>query len=151
VSRRNKLRGVALSIAHSFSSRNNDLNGYWAMGILCAHAIATKHEEVNIDLLGMEISPANDELRPIAEHYSKLLAANLAGQRVASDAVVRADVSARFDIEPDAKRALGELPFVCTVTLGDQQKNQATAEASGSCWPHSPLRESRRLFQNQLR
>lgn len=36
--RRSELNGVASDIVRSFVSRNNDLRGYWALGMLCVYA-----------------------------------------------------------------------------------------------------------------
>ncbi len=54
---RNELRGIAAGIAGKFISRNTDIDGYWAMGVLYEAADKDFAKHIRLDLLSGESLP----------------------------------------------------------------------------------------------
>ena len=57
--RRKEIKGIAAGFVSHFISRINDINGYWAMGILHKYALNNLSTSVEIDVLTHVISPGN--------------------------------------------------------------------------------------------
>ena len=142
------LNGVAAGILGSFVSRNNDSNGYWAVGQLRALAADRGWTTVQVCL------------QPIAEHDSALLE-ELAGRyRAVLDrlllaaglsprTVCMAKVVVRFQLklaELQASRILPTTwgtPFSCKVVITDARGRLYWRERFDFCAPHDPSRELR--------
>ena len=58
MSGRNKLRGVAHAVLGSFISRNNDIDGYWALGLLRSFADTAGVAELRFDLVTGTAEPS---------------------------------------------------------------------------------------------
>jgi hypothetical protein len=59
---------VANGLAGSFISRNNDVGGYWGLGKL-----RLRFEQINIDLLSKQLSPADGEFQDMVNRYAEWL------------------------------------------------------------------------------
>lgn len=77
-----ELGSLASGMLHSFVSRNNDLDGYWGIGVLYLYAQQVGDLTVSIDLLRAEIAPAvyllpRDNRQPkfeaLIDRYSSML------------------------------------------------------------------------------
>ena len=68
------LKNVASNLCGSFASRNNDLDGYWAIGKLRSLAERNGQTTVLLDLLASSTQPSSSELAPVLAHYRGLLA-----------------------------------------------------------------------------
>ena len=68
------LTNVASNLCGSFASRNNDLDGYWAIGKLRSLAERNGQTTVLLDLLASSTQPSSSELAPVLAHYRGLLA-----------------------------------------------------------------------------
>lgn len=68
------LTNVASGLCGSFASRNNDLDGYWAIGKL--HSLAERNGQTTVllDLLELSTQPSASEFAPVLAHYRGLLA-----------------------------------------------------------------------------
>lgn len=55
--RRKQLKNLAYGIAGRFTSRNNDLNGYWALGILYSAAEDAGTNRVRLDIISQTATP----------------------------------------------------------------------------------------------
>jgi hypothetical protein len=148
MSRRRSIKSIASGLAGSFISRNNDVDGYWGIGMLCLLCRQNSLETISISLLGEETEPlASDELvRGIKDHYSEKLSQMLSKAKIEPSWVRSATVSLVFGTS-------GELPepplstwggaFLCTVEIMDDLGQSRTASLAGRCGPHDAKRESR--------
>jgi uncharacterized protein len=66
------LKGVAAGLAGSFVSRNNDVEGYWGIGLLCRDATQTSGK-VLLNLSQRLSSPATPSCVHITEAYAQHL------------------------------------------------------------------------------
>jgi len=139
--RRRELRGAAHGLLGAFVSRNNDVGGYWALGKLYKHAEATGVAEVRVDMVRSIITPPNAQFAGMVEYFHQMLSRQLASRALPSDWLSAAEITVQFTGQNDAKEP-GDM-FECLVSLTDDRGRQHQARASGSCWAHSPFRESR--------
>ncbi|HEY0587723.1 MAG TPA: hypothetical protein VGD52_16420 [Pseudoduganella sp.] len=155
--RRSEIGSVASGILHSFVSRNNDLEGYWGIGVLYLYARKVGELTVMLDLLRGTINPPAARLLPIygkpnfqalIGQYKAMLYALLHKRNVPESWVAEAVFSIEFESKA-AKPAypkIGEdtAAFVCRLSIKDDLGRERVFRLDGWCWPHSPWRESRR-------
>jgi hypothetical protein len=126
---------VARGTAQSFASRNNDVDGWWAIGLLLAE-LGTGDEAYRIDLVSGGAVPVINEpglaaLGPawahylqwsLAQHGLDLAQVDQAGLTLLFDRT--AEVQSRFPGGPDR-------PFRCTVEIRDDRGRLHTGSAEG--------------------
>ena len=61
MARRREFRNIGVGLLSSFVSRNNDVYGYWGIGKLYSHMLASKSMILSIDLINEKIEPENNE------------------------------------------------------------------------------------------
>lgn len=140
---RSLLQGIAHSLAETFISRNNDIDGYWGIGMLYAEALRHASQRTAMDLLRGPVAPAGPSARSACAHYAADLAARL--ERCGNPAVAAAVITLEFGTFGRCKappRLSYGSPFVCTVTLTPPTGRPCSASRAGHAAPHSS-RESR--------
>jgi len=70
---RNELKGISAGIASSFISRNNDVDGYWAIGILYKIASESGDNKFTLNLLSGESSPNFKYSNRVSQPYHNYL------------------------------------------------------------------------------
>lgn len=145
--RRRDLKGIAGGIAGSFVSRNNDVDGYWAMGLLCELSRHMNISSITIELENPELSrPATDLVNRISGGYRKMLHHMLAQRGLEVRMVKRAYISVEFGTSgglPTPPLNTWGGPFLCTVGITDDLGQERTVDVAGRCGPHDPRKESR--------
>jgi len=144
-----KLKGVATGLLGSFVSRNNDIDGYWGVGVLCREAAESKRDVIVLDLCQGLGSPDTSASAFAAAAYTQRLAVVLRNAHFAQSCVTGAKIILKFG-EPSATHAR-EVAFNCSVVLTDNAGRSCTVASSGHCWPHDPafeLRSARRAGSN---
>jgi len=140
---RSLLQGIAHSLAETFISRNNDIDGYWGIGMLYAEALRHASPRVSIDLLQGHLNPPGPAARSACTHYSADLAARL--ERCGNPAIEAAVITVEFGTfglcKSPPRLSYGS-PFVCTVTLVSPTGRPRSASRAGHAAPHSS-RETR--------
>lgn len=142
-----RLRHVAAGLRDAFISRNNDLQGDWALGPLYAHADAAT-KTVVLHLLDGRAMPPSLPADAVARKYTAYVRHALEKLGLADGDVVRAEVALAFDVVPDMplqrSGALGQ-PFLLTVTLALGDGRQASYRRYGFCLPNPPFVFSKRF------
>lgn len=136
MARRKILKGIASGLISSFNSRNNDVEGYWGLGMLKAHA-----QHVTISLLDGGVSPATDRFALMAAIYRRQLMAAMERHQLPSSWVVSAVITVAF--EPASPELLA--PYRCTCAIVDDLGAVHAASAEGRCWAHNARRESQSM------
>lgn len=133
-----KLRHVAAGLLGSFVSRNNNVDGYWAIGVLYLEAAASDNI-VQLRLLEREAAPPSATTMLVASNYAEFLRRALIKQLVEWEELAAANIDLQFDTAPDRRdlecRSAGD-PFVCTVTIQSKRGEVACVKASGRCVRH---------------
>ena len=142
---RRELLDIAGALAGSFVSRNNDLDGYWTLGLLRSYADSNHVGHLRFDVANSGTQPENELLLRVAETYRQLLARQLTTRRIAREVVVRAEVVLTFDRDAPNASSLATYgsPFSCTVRLTDHRDREFERCIVGRCAPHDPRRELR--------
>lgn len=153
--RRRSLKGIACGLATSFASRNNDADGYWAMGKLLRYANVSGATVLLIDLLAASDQPlAEDPVGLVADRYRKQLSKQLAKQNLSPSWAVAARVHIDFSVpEGYLKRhtisGRGQ-PFGCDVQIVDDNGHMYSAKAYGRVAEHDPRKESRSVRHDEF-
>lgn len=144
---RYRLRGIAAAILGSFTGRNNDLDGYWAIGRLRAFADSQAVQVLRLDLIRGQAEPDGEIPRRVAAAYETALRGKSVQFRIPRERLLAAIIELRF--AGDGPRAIpkttrGE-PFSCAIELTDDRGRGVRFEHRGYCAPHDPQREYRSL------
>jgi hypothetical protein len=146
MTRRGKLEDVAAGILGSFVSRNNDVGGYWGLGLLRSLADRQRTSTLRLDLLGQGVEPSDRLIAAIAAKYREALQRQLARRGIAKDVVTEAEIQIDFNAEASIFSSLptyGE-PTRCSIRLLDDRGREYRRSLRTACSPHDPRRESRR-------
>lgn len=155
--RRSEIGSIASGMVHSFVSRNNDLGGYWGIGVLYLYARNVGELTLTLDLLNGTVNPSVSRLLPIygkpdfqalISQYKAMLHELLHKRKVPESWVAEAV----FSIEFESKAAKPVYPkigenteaFACRLSIRDDLGRVRVFRLDGWCWPHSPWRESKR-------
>jgi hypothetical protein len=145
--RRKEIRGISSGIASSFVSRNNDIDGYWAMGIFYQMASEKGDNKFVLDLVSGKSLPEFRFSKRVALPYHKYLLNQLEKKDLEEFHVTDAIVELEFNIAPTKRHTMfkwtwGE-PFKCRVTITDDLGKKHAFEEYGWCGQHDPAKERR--------
>lgn len=137
MARRRELKSIASGIAAYCVSRNNDIGGYWAMGIFLRLALAQGSDAISI-------VTSNSDSRPEIEEFRQ----NFLSQFQSSQHPLYRFISGftvDFKFDPYSHSNLwGQMYRVtCTVHILDDLGKQRSASAISHCYPHNPAWEIR--------
>ena len=137
-------RGVAAGIAESFISRNNDLGGYWGIGMLLRSVKSRKCQTIRLDLISGQLDPNLRGFGPLSTTYRELLMSQLSALHMPSGHIRTATLSVTFDSDhPRENLARASWRCVCRIEIQDWHGKNHVAERQTWCEPHSMLRERR--------
>lgn len=144
--RRRELTGIADAVAGSFASRNNDVNGYWALGLLYQRAKEGGSLQVTVRLLPQDENEVGEPMASVRTGYRAFLRRHLRKRRIPEPWVASASVEIQFESATAMPEFLGTYagcrPFRCQVLLLDDLNREHMAASTGWCWPHDPARET---------
>ncbi len=141
------MKAIASGIASSFSSRNNDVDGYWGLGIFYKEAIDSGSNVFSLNLISGESTPVFKYSKRIASHYYASLLHIMKNIGFVEVQVVDAIIEVEFNTIPTKKQIMykstwGE-PFVCKVSLTDDNNRVWSSEFREWCGQHNPNKERR--------
>jgi hypothetical protein len=145
MARRSELKGIANSLAGSFVSRNNDVDGYWALGKLYLHAKNAPSPRVSVELTPVHNARVEEPNAAIAGEYRRILERLFRKQRLKIEWLANATILIEFE-SPNAKprffyRQGPGRAFLCTVTITDDRDRRYESSIPGWCWTHDPTME----------
>ena len=150
VPRRKEIKGIAAGFVSHFISRNNDINGYWAMGILYKHALNNLSTSLEIDVLTHVISPGNQAFTGAVEQWDQWNMKKFRGLNIPMNWVSSVTVTINFEKTPISEDAVQQAadnylgaPFTCLVSIVDDMGKSRNVMRRGRCRPHDPSREYR--------
>jgi hypothetical protein len=144
---RRELLDLAGAVAGSFVSRNNDVDGYWSLGLLRSYADSERLKSLRFNILNGHAEPPDPLLLRVAEAYRQVLARQLTIRRIANDVVLKAEIVLTFDRDaPNAPSAATySAPFFCTVQFTDRHDRELARTLVQHCVPHNPQTEVRSM------
>jgi hypothetical protein len=147
--RRARLKNIAAGLCGSSASRNNDLDGYWAIGKLRLLAEQYGRTTVSLDVLTSSMQPSSPEFGPVLVRYFRLLAKLADLSRIELEEITAACVTVDFAPLPRPKASYYMLEwgdqFILTVTINADGRAAGIMRHSGYCRPHDPARENRSI------
>jgi len=144
--RKSQLKNLAAGLCTSFSSRNNSISRYWALGKIYQVAKESHVEFVEFDLVEQTVTPHADNFGIILHQYALWLK-NKAAKNSKENDIQSATIKVEFNTsQPNTgvvyRQTYGDL-FLVLVTVSDRRGKEATAKIYGYCAPTDPIRESR--------
>jgi hypothetical protein len=132
--KRREMNSLAGSLCAYLSSRNNDIAGYWGIGMLCA---ASKRE--GKPKFSFKIYPGQ---------LIKIYGCEVSDSRVVTDKLVKFEldsIEGRLSFFEDGRYPHGAEKWTCGIAIAITQGGRTGLNLSHiECWPHDPSRERRR-------
>lgn len=153
--KRKEIKGIAAGFVSHFISRNNDIDGYWGLGILYRHAARNRTNKVEIDLIAGTMNPKSNSLQSSVGRWHDLIKHMFRKQEFPLTWLVSAHLTVTFDTKfvdeslPKSMRAYRGDPFTCTIELMDDENQKRVITASGRCRKHNRFRESKSARPNR--
>lgn len=146
--KRRSMTGMAAGLAGKFVSRNNDVDGYWALGLLYRAVAKKGASEISIDLVSRTSIPDTKYSRRMAEPLASWLFDQLHKQGYVREQLVDARIDLHFCVEPTpvqirTRQTWGD-PFACRIVLTDDKGRQWSYARRGWCGKHDSANEWRR-------
>ena len=154
MAKRAELWQIARGVLTSFASRNNDICGYWGIGVLARLVQDERRVFFELQLQPAGFGQSSPVLSAVATRYSALLVRNLAKAHVPSTWLTAAKLSFSYPaigVAPQfARTALIEQPYECLLEIADERKHTKHFVWSGWCWPQGAGPESRSTRMHDL-
>ncbi|NVJ61071.1 MAG: hypothetical protein HWE27_11820 [Gammaproteobacteria bacterium] len=146
--RRIELKAVVNDLCQSFSSRNNDFKGYWAVGQLYSVALGNGVDNIKVDIIGNKVEPNHSSIIGIVETYKKRIFRQLSSRGIAERWVASANVEYWFETEVNRKFhsefGVGK-PYIGQLTIETDLGRLYLGWFGGRSRPHDPNIEIRRV------
>ena len=143
--RRSQLLGIASGVLGSFVGRNNDIGGYWALGVLYHQAQQQGSMQLELSLLPTDASLNGTLLGALAQRFGGMFVSLMTKQHLPLSWLRSATLGVQFE-SPNAKPRhpqshSAERPFVCCLSFTNDLARTHELSVAGWCWPHSEQRE----------
>src|SRR5688500_13544063 len=132
--KRREMNSLAHSLCAYLCSRNNDIAGYWGIGMLCATSKREKKPKFSFKI-----------------YPGKLLciySCEISDSKVVTDKLVKFDldsIEGRLSFVEDGRYPHGAEKYTCGIAIAITQGGRTGLSMSHvECWPHDPTREQRR-------
>ena len=132
--KKRQMNSLAASLCGYLTSRNNDIAGYWGIGRLCEIARRERKRKFSfriwpselLRIYGYEITNS----KTVTEKLAKFGLDSIEG---------------RMSFFEDGRYPNGAQKYTCGIAIAITQGGRTGLSMSHvECWPHDPLRESRR-------
>ena len=147
--RRNQIINIAYGILGSFLSRNNDVDGYWALGLFYKAAHDKYSNTFKLDLLSKESNPHYKFSYYVATRYEDYLLSQIKKKKLESVQIAKAHIIIEFNVEATKshmnKKFTWGQPFNCKIEIINEKGNSYKSEGIGWCAEHDPEHERRSI------
>lgn len=136
MARRRELKALACGMATYCVCRNNDIGGYWGLGVLCLYAQEIAASELSLEILSEE--PVALPQRAVRDNLRERFRSRLLLEKAT-------EIFVKFAFEPSLKAEIHGMKYrgTCTVCIKDDLGVSRTASASQLCNPHNPKFEQK--------
>ncbi len=138
-----------------FTSRNNDVDGYWALGVFYRLCVNHDVRVFTLDFLSGASSPEANFSTDVATPFRDFLYTQIRNNGLAETQLTAAFAEVEFDLQPTAMelrlREVWGDPFICRIVLDDDLGRRRTCSKRGCCWAHDPAREQRSTRSRTVR
>lgn len=140
---KSNFQNIVNGLLGTFVSRNNDIDGYWGLGILRSTVEARGGQQVEINLLSADSQNGPIELSK--KKYRSWLEKSLTKQGLAISSLSVAQIKVRFATSfeefPEVIKDTRGLPYECTVEIGRGAEKLYAARKVGVCATHDPSKD----------
>ena len=128
------MNSLASSLCGYLCSRNNDIAGYWGIGMLCAVAKKEKKRKFSF------------KIRP--GELLRIYGYEISESKIVTDKLVKFDldsIEGRLSFFEDGRYAHGAVKYTCGIAIAITQGGRTGLSMSHvECWPHDSSRERQR-------
>ncbi len=135
MARRRQFKGICRDVLNTFVSRNNDVNGYWALGQFAQIAHAGSHN-LKFQLREGVTVPPYPEFTPTSSYYWRALLRLMAANKMPEGWLSNATIV--FSI-------VGPTIALCHIEITTDLSKIYSDTKTIAVRPHDPMREHRRL------
>jgi hypothetical protein len=132
--KRREMNSLANSLCAYLCSRNNDIAGYWGIGILCAAAKRDRRPKLSFKIYPGELL--------------RIYSSEITNSKVVTDKLVKFNldsIEGRLSFFEDGRYPHGAEKYTCGIAIAVTQGGRTGLSISHvACWPHDPFRERRR-------
>ena len=145
--------GIVHNTLASFVSRNNHVDGYWAIGKLHRLIKSSKQEVILVDLLKGTISPHDSEMELMVQRIRNRLFEDFERHNISTSVFARAEIEFRIDKSETMRKM--KFPgqkfkkFTCGIALEDTDEIEYCDITYGWSFPHHPNMEKRSYFSEE--
>ena len=154
MAKREEFWQVARGVLTSFASRNNDIRGYWGVGVLARIARDERQQVITLRLYPAPLASEEPVFSAVAARYAGLLVSKLAYARVPLAWLSAAELVFQYPAQESRPRPAGTLeveqPFSCRLEVTDERHRHRSFAWSGWCWPQGAGPESRSTRMHDL-
>ena len=134
IMKRREMNSLGRSLCAYLSSRNNDIAGYWGIGMLCAASRRKGNPKFSFNIYPGQLLKING--------------CEITGSKVVTDKLVKFEldsIEGRLSFFEDGHYPDGAAKYSCGIEITITQGGRTGFGLSHvDCWPHDPSRESRR-------
>lgn len=146
-----RLKHAAAALANSLISRNNDVNGHWAPGLLYQNVL-TPPCIIEVDLLGLQSIPPSQSAAQMAANTAAFPRTALAKHNIPWTDLAIASITFQFNAPVQDPNfhfpCLGD-PFTCQVTLQTIAGRPVAVSVQARCHPYDYERYSASTYPNR--
>ena len=154
MAKRSQFWQVARGVLTSFASRNNDVRGFWGIGVLARITQNQGLGQIELPLYPTPLRSPEPVLSALATRYADLLAAKLLMAGVPAAWLASAKLVFSFPAAAPTQHHLGASapgqPFECRLEVTDERQCFKSFAWSGWCWPQGDGPESRSTRTHDL-
>ena len=147
MAKRKLLNGVVAGLATTFVSRYNNINGYWALGIMYSIASETNNNVISLDLKQNVTVPNNKKLQKLSSKYYDKLKLLLKVNKLNLSCCEKIVIKITFDVSCTKNHLINRFtygnPYTCIASIIDDLGKIHEHIVVGWCAKHNPLKESR--------
>ncbi len=146
---RKRLKVIASNLAMSFITRYNDIDGYWALGLLYEVASKVPDKKITLDITSGESVPSYKHSDTLSQSYYEKFIRQAKNNGIDQKPISQIFIELTFNVKPTAKQikyrnTWGEA-FICKVIIIDDLNIKRSFAVRGWCGIHNSEKEHRSI------
>lgn len=136
--KRREMNSLAHSLCAYLCSRNNDIGGYWGIGVLCAISKRERKPKCSFKIYPGQLL--------------RICSCEITNAKIVTDKLVRFDldsIECRMSFCENGRYPDGAEKYTCGIAIAiTQYRRTGLSICHVECWPHDASREQRRYGFN---
>jgi hypothetical protein len=132
--KRREMNSLAHSLCAYLCSRNNDIRGYWGIGVLCGVSKVEKKPKFSFKIYPGQVL--------------RIYGCEISDSKIVTDKLVKFEldsIEGRLSFFEDGRYLHGAEKYTCGIGIAITRSGRTGLSLSHvECWPHDPARELRR-------